>query len=475
MPDLLGVTNPVPGYDSSGSRPLPISPNDPQIQNIPDPTRVGRADAKTDRQDSGDTKETNLPKYGSNFQTFLQRLQQTPDLASSLARLLGRGGMVVTSGISEGLAAELSRFLEMMRLDQSQLLDFLISQTNSSSRFNGPLFALLRQAYSAGPDSIRGDILQFVKRYGDYSSTSHIEANLLRTLVQMSRSMPSSWGNQLLELTAQLKNGIEAGDRPGNLQLLQGQIIPLMGRYVDRTHDMGAARALLSMLTLNLSRYENGSEDSLLQSFRQLAGYGTLRDKLGGLSDKALLELLHNSKFASAARENRFADTLASTAASALRGEGGVEMQEAYRNIVGAFLINESVYMPLLHLMVPLAWDDRMLFSELWVDPDAENEREAPSENGSHTLRFLFKMDIQDLGFFDMVLTCRQEDVALQIFCPDRVAPLAEPVRQVLTNILTDNGLHPTLVQVERMAQPLTLSEVFPKIAQGGRSIDVKI
>ena len=39
MPDLLGVTNPVPGHDSSNiNRNMPAIPNDPRIQNAPDPT-----------------------------------------------------------------------------------------------------------------------------------------------------------------------------------------------------------------------------------------------------------------------------------------------------------------------------------------------------------------------------------------------------------------------------------------------------
>lgn len=475
MADLLGVTNPIPGYDGTNNRSLPISPNDTQIQNIPDPSRVGRPDARTDRQDSGDTKQTSLPKYGSNFQTFLQQLRDTPDLAGELARILGRGGIVVSSGVGEGLAAELSQFLQMLHLDQSQLLDFLTNQLGSANRFGGALFDLLRQAYASGPEGLKADVLQFVKRFGDYSSTAHIEGNLLRNLARMARSMPASWGNKLMELTAQLTNSIAAGDRGGSLQLLQGKVVPLMGEYVGRTHDMGPARALLSLLTLDISRYENGSPEGLLQAFRQLSGYHALKDRLGGLSDKAVLELLNNSAYAAAAKGNQFADTLAATAARALRGEGGVEMQEAFRNIVGAFLVNESVYMPLLHLMIPLEWDGRMLFSELWVDPDAEGEPDTPSPNGEHTLRFLFKMDIHDLGFFDMVLTCRQEDVDLRLYCPDRVAPLAVPVQQALTRILENNGLRPTSVQVERLTSPLTITGVFPKIVQGGKSIDVKI
>ncbi len=70
MPDILGATNPVPGYDKAAvNRNLPVSPENTQIQNIPDPTRVGRTDGRTERQDStlqGDGRV----RYDSNFQTF---------------------------------------------------------------------------------------------------------------------------------------------------------------------------------------------------------------------------------------------------------------------------------------------------------------------------------------------------------------------------------------------------------------------
>ena len=54
MPDLLGVTNPVPGTDSQTvNRNLPVSPNNTQIQNPPDPNRVSKPDNRSEQQDSG--------------------------------------------------------------------------------------------------------------------------------------------------------------------------------------------------------------------------------------------------------------------------------------------------------------------------------------------------------------------------------------------------------------------------------------
>ena len=78
MPELLGATNPVPGYDKTTvNRNITVSPDNTQIQNVPDPSKVVRADGRTEQQDSNLQGDGGI-RYDSNFQTFLQRLRDTP-------------------------------------------------------------------------------------------------------------------------------------------------------------------------------------------------------------------------------------------------------------------------------------------------------------------------------------------------------------------------------------------------------------
>lgn len=478
MADLLGATNPVPGYDSTvTNRNISISPDNTQIQNIPDPSRVGRPDGRTEQQDNGAFGDTNRIRYNSNFHTFLQRLKESPNLAESLSKLfMGRTGIVVQSGMSEGISAELSQILEMLRMDQDQLLAFLSGQFKAGTRFSGALFALLRNAYaSTASDSIRLDILNFLKSYVDYSSTAHIEGNLLRNLRGMADAMPATWAVQLRELSAQLENGIAAGDRAGNLALLQKEVFPHMSAYVEQTHDMGTARGLLTLLALDVARYENGSETNLLQLFHRLNSYGTLKTQLGGIDDQSLLLLLHNSEFIKSSQANQFSDHLAAAAARALRGDGSAEVQQVFQQLVSAMLINESVYMPINHYLLPLEVEGRMLFSELWVDPDAEPKRDKDGGQSGNTMKFLFKLDIQSLGLFDIVLTCRSSEVDICIACPERIAPFSKQIEHAISQILVKNGLTPTDVVVRKMERPIALTEVFPKIFEGKDSVNVKI
>ena len=470
MPDLLGVTNPVPGHDNTQiNRNIPVSPNNTQIQNVPDTTRVTGADNRTEQQDSS---QSGGVRYDSNFQTFLQQLRQTQSGTRSLSRLLAGEGTVVASGMSEGIAEEMSQVLQLLKMDESQLLRFLTAQMQAGTRFGGALFDLLRNAYArADSAGVRGDILNFLKSYSDWSSTAHLEGNLLRNLAAMADAMPASWGDKLRELLAQLENGVAAGDRQGNISLIQQEVFPFMSSYVGQTHDLGTPRELLSLLALDLARYENGSEEKLQETFHQLAGYGTLKGMLGGIDDQSLLKLLQ-SGMAKGPDASQFADHLAAAAARALRGEGSAEVQEAFRNLVSSLLINESVYMPVSHFLIPLEMDGRKLFSELWVDADAE-EKNGRGRDGK-CMKFLFKIDVEKLGLFDVILTSRDKEVEVAIACPEGAAPFSREIEKTVSQILTRNELTPTGISVRKMERPVTLTEVFPKIFEGMNSINVK-
>jgi hypothetical protein len=456
-----------------------ISPSqdNSQIRNVVDPTRVSRADGRSEQQSSSEQGDLGQIRYDSNFQTFLQRLRSSSGLTETLSRLVGgQTGTVVLSGMSEGIAAELSQALEMLEMTPQQLLQFLTGSMKADTRFQGALFALLRNAYAnASSENVRGDILQFLRSYLDNASSSHIEGNLLRNLDRMANAMPDSWADKLRELIAQLKNGIASGDRQESVALMKRSVIPLMSSYVDATHDMGLPRQLLSLLTLDLTRYENGSTENMLELFHQMTSYGTLKSQLGAVDDQALLQLLRGAQTAPSSA-TAFADHLSQAAARALRGEGSGNTQEIFQQLVSAMLINESVYMPVNHLMIPLNMDGRMLFSELWVDPDAQ-EQDGRSDGGrqGNTVRFLFKMDVQSLGLFDVVLTSQDKQVDLRISCPETVAPFSKEIEAAMSEILTRNGLTPAAVTVRQMDKPVALTEVFPKIYEGKNSVNVKV
>ena len=477
MPDLLGATNPVPGHDKViTNRNVPVSPNNTNLQNVPDLSKITRADGRTEKQGST-LQEDRTVRYESNFQTFMQRLKETPGMAESLARIFsGRQGTVVVSGMKEGISAQMAKLMQMMQMNEKELLNFLVSQMKAGTKFGGALFDLLRSAYAnAGSDAVRSDILQFMKAYSDFASSAHIEGSMLRNLERMADGMPGKWSEQLRDMIAQLKNQLAAGDRQSALSLLRSGIFPLMSGYVSQTHDMGLPRQLLSILTLDVTRYENGAEQNVLDAFHMLRGYGTLKNQLQMIDDTMLMQILKNAQAYGDTAAIRFSDALLSAAMSGLRGEGGQELQQGFQNLISAMLINQSVYMPLNHYLLPMEWEGRMLFSEMWVDPDAEDDRKSGGDGGAHTLRFLLKMDVQSLGLFDVILSAQKENVDLQILCPERVTPFLSQIEAALTEILQRHNLKPVRVSAKKMDHPVALTDVFPKIFQERNGINVKV
>ena len=479
MPDLLGATNPVPSYDAPSVRITPPAPGgDPNIQNVVDPGRVTRPDGQEGQQGSDNASNAFDTRFDSNFMTFLQRLRGAQGLPDVFLTVLQGQQVQVSSGIRSGFAAEMAQFLEFLQMDEGQLLNFLQNQVQSGSRFTGALFQMLRNAYNGTTsDLTKNDILQFVRRFGDYTSTEHIEDKLLRTTDEMSEALPGKWSSQLTDILAQLENGVDAGDRAGNLRLLREQLFPLVSKYVSLTHDHGLARNLLSAMTLDVARYENGAEDGLLSAFRHLANSEVLPRELAELPDGELLRMLRDTEFSRAADGNGFADRMARVMHRALQGEDGVNMQDAFHSIMNSVLINESVYMPLQHVMLPLNWNGRLMFSEMWIDPDAEQDSRGNrgGDEGGSVQRILIKMDVQSVGAFDVLIQNRAQGVSMLVTCPKAVAESAPQITRSLRDILARNGLSVEQVQVAEQRRALTVSEVFPKVFERMSGVNVKV
>ncbi|WP_297196427.1 hypothetical protein [uncultured Flavonifractor sp.] len=479
MADLLGAANRVPGYDNVNNNraaQTAIRPNDPQIQNIPDPTRVGRPDARSDQQGANDALQSDVLRYDSNLQTFLEQLRQTPELAQLLGKtMVLLRSMATTPGLQAGIAQEMAQLMQMLQLDEKGFQQMFMEQVRGGNRFSGALFSLLRQAYRQLPsENARQAILEFARRYSDFSSTGHLGKNLVSLLKQMPDYMPRSWHGQLEEMTARLENGLQAGARGENVALLQKEIIPYLGSYVERVHERGPLRALLNLLVLNTARYENGAEGPLLGAFRQMGGYSELLSGLNKLDDAAILKLLQENDFTRSA-DSTFVQTLAHTAAKALRGEYGAEVRESFAEIVRALLVHESVYMPLNHMIFPLEWNGKMMYSEMWVDPDAEEEQKQRDGGAGDKVQFLFKLDLESLGFLEITLAARQDQVDLRIYGPDAVSDQSKIIAEDMKEILARHQLSGSNIQVSKLETPLTLTQVFPNLFEGKRGVNVKV
>lgn len=88
---FVGRGQPCPGIRGFQSAHRPgtaIQAGDRQVKNVPDPTRVGRVDARNDQQGADNALASDVLRYDSNLQAFLQSLREAPELPAVLRRTM---------------------------------------------------------------------------------------------------------------------------------------------------------------------------------------------------------------------------------------------------------------------------------------------------------------------------------------------------------------------------------------------------
>ena len=472
MSNILKVTTPVTGYDNTLSKQTPSQKaEDLSVKNPIVPDKVVRPDGRSQTgQEQGVRQGIS---YESNFGNFVQTLQNIPKLREIMSKMLFSGmGNLVEAGVSKGTAAEIEALLNMLSMSPDKLKDFLKSQMSGANRLQGPLFDMLRQVMGeATTVELKQSILDFLKKYNDMSSGKHLLENIKGELKEMEGYMFRSDREALQSLSSKLLEYSMENNR-ANAQLLKEQIIPFLGRYVSETRDLGTIRDLISLLTLNTSRYENGNVDSVAQAFQRLMEFPAFQKKFGGMSAEEFRNMLMNVDFDRAAGKAEWADSLLSIIRSGVRGEAGIENREAFMNIMNGLLINESVYMPVLHVMLPLILNGVPVFSEMWVDPDEESGNEGSSERG---VKLLLKFDMKEVGFSDMIMYYENGKMDMMLRYPESLSQHEGEIRKGIAGIMEKNKVELEYLAVEQGKESIPVSAAFPKIFERRNAVNVTI
>lgn len=471
MSNVLKVSTPLSGYENT-TKGNPISTTDPNIKNVTDVNKVTRPDGQSTNADYGEN-QLLLP-HNSNFDGFIKALKGNLFATNVMTDLLFvQMENLVTSGINENFAEEISQFLEMIKMSEDELHGFIKNQIQSSAKFEGPFFGMLRKSLmETNSSNLIFRILDFTKKYNDFTSNRHVLNEIFSNLTNITQYIPSSFSQKLLSIMEKLDFNATNENLSANTEVLKKDVIPFLSEYVKMTNDFGKARDLITALTLNIARYENGSKEGFIGAFKELLGYNTIKEKLGNGDVDKLLDILVQAE-GKKAEINLLQEKLISILQKGVKGEAGYENIDNFKNILTATLLNESVYMPLLHVMLPVNINGNMMFSEVWVDPDDKSEGE--TQDGKKKEKFLIKFDIKDVGFFDLVILHNNGNVDLQIFCPDKLMGMEKAIQSGLLEIIEKNGMSVKSLSVKKGKEPVTISEVFPKIYERKNAINVRI
>lgn len=469
MANILQVTTPEMRVDYSGgnsAQSQSAQAASQNIQNPVDPSRVTRADGR-DESGAGAARQgfAGIMDYSSNYAAFVKNLASL-DMASLFFSGLFKGGLRLWEAEGQG---ELSRLAQML-LSQSQaetpqeLAALLRQAAEGNTLFSGPAFDWLRGLAEGGDSPETAErIGRFLKAYNDSASGDHLLRQMRLLTQDIGRLLQRPYRADFKALADQMDWEAPNGDTAYNTQVLNGKLFPYLSSYISASHDYGQVREAVMLLIYYAVQYENGKQEQL----EELLGQMSRRAETADPEVKSDLEtLLVRMREQEGGREE--GGLLAELLSKGARGLAGQDQIDTCFTALKSLLVNESVYFPLLHVVIPFQYQGRQGGAEGWLDPGQEGEKKKGT-------RMFFKFSIESLGDFELLLHCLEGQADVQLRLPAALSQPSRPVEGAVKEILERNGFRCGRLLVETLKAPMRLSEAFPEIIRKGEGINVRV
>jgi hypothetical protein len=463
MPDNLRITTPVN-----------------TLNEIARTSQTGEANrvSKVGKDTEPGLQSSDLLLSGSVFSQFLRQLEQTPGLDQTLMRLLGDAA--AQSAAQAGLSASAQNIPERMKAllsvlanDADGILEEVRAQSKDSTLFTGPLFRFLGQISAQGTDpQFDLHLANFLKAYSGFRNAAGTGEALRRNLEELKNTIPLSFAKRLLPLIAELN-----GDTDADLAVLKHKIIPLLGEYSAKTNEIGKPRDTISMLLHNTAILNDSSRTNLNAKFNELYVY--CRDTLN--LPQMTLNLMRTFfsgelSDADASQKDAFLTKLTSLLSATGKGAEGID-RTVLNDITRSLLLDNSVFMPFIHLVLPAQIDGRFLFAQLWIektDPDQSRKEQAKETPVPKNIYLSF--EIQDLGLFEAAVSVTGKQVNVKLVYPPAFRSFNGEIRSSISAILKKNGLEPGEVRTSSaQGKPQIPEIILQEIKERRRSVDVTV
>jgi len=410
--------------------------------------------------------------FESNYTAFIQRMHEGMQLPIEMEELLFTDGIALqTLGDTElqGLLNEL--FAEIETKDPGELMNFIESQQQAQVKFSGELFDGLRNIlnHDISP-AFRDTILDFIKSYNNYASSEHLLNQMASLGDDIESLLLPSQREGFEKLMDQLDLNAPPGDTEKNTEVINKLIIPFLSGYVSRTHNYGAVRTASVLFSLYAVKYEDGKEEEVKQLFAKLMKNGDFRMLFKGDPEKALEKAMENLRPQSE-KATKFPEMLTKLIQKGTEGSAGAENVEKYYQVLNHLLMNESVYMPLIHLLIPFRYQDKNVMSEMWVDPDAERDK----QDAAKKQKIFIKFSIQNVGNFELISMVDNGNVNMQVYIPPTLREPEENISRNIQDILKKNGFNVSNMELGVLTRSHRVDEVFPEIKEKEKGINVAV
>lgn len=444
-----------------------------------DPTKV--LQPNTDKQGNQNSNFDLLLNRNSVFSKFLEQLGGTPALSQTLQKIVFE-----TFSRSENihdnrpLSMLMKQFSAAMKMEPADILKNLMFQGSNHTKFSGPVFDVLRNLINEYPDkNLEKPLADFLKAYDGYFSTAETTSAIAKNLNTLIHQIPGSFGRQLQALADELMSSQPVINLDSNLILLKEKIIPLLSKYVASTNDFGTARDTITLLVHNIARLNTSSHQEVVDKLTSLLDYCKYELNLpNDKMDQIRAMFLKTVTAAAQKPENQLYDSMMKVLSENLNQSSSGVTQSLYKDTVLSLLLDNSVYMPFTHLLLPVNFNGQFLFSEIWIEKDEENEKHSAKRSavsGPKPVRLYLSFDIKALGNFEASIVLTEGRADVQMSCPPSLMKNSREIGSCISEIFSRNGLNIQNLEFLPENSPGITKQILSRIYERKNVIDVSV
>ena len=498
MAENLRITTPIPNSDSLIK---PNSPTSSPAVDAVDPSRVTKPNTQ-EQNTSGQSMDL-LLSGESVFGKFIEQLRQSPALSQTLGKVFFDLARRQVS-LAEILPADSPlRLLSEGITSKADMLDSILFQQKESTLFSGTLFQTLGGLSEHIGDGVFDlNLAEFLKAFDGYRSAPSTMLAVKANLESIQRQLPPPFREQLQKAAQKLSSVPEnsVGDKAppklsqespegqkaaaqvresvsGDLTVLKKEILPVLSGYISKFNDYGKMREEVSMLLNNVAILNVSTKENLEQQFGKLIAY--CKHSLN-LPETALQQLRAQCGQEFSAGESEQPKSPVFSALTTLLRQGsrtdtaGFE-KAVYQEVCRSLLLDSSVYMPFVHLYLPINWQGNSMFAQIWVEKKEIGEKKAAAPATPKSTSVFLTFDIQDLGYFEAAVSLQDKRADIRLNCPPGLARKNGDIVPDLSKILRQNGFTPGEIRVASSDRPEVPGLLLRKIQERKHSINVTV
>lgn len=434
-----------------------------------DPTKV----TKTSKEEPDSQVRQELFNYNpdSVFDKFVRSLQNAPILSAPLKKLLFSKQFIEGNIKNDPtLSVFFKTFLDSIKMNDLEILDFLKFQKNTYTKFQGEFFNELRGLLIKTDNMDYKFILQnFLRCYDCFVSVEETNKSINTVIKNIEINLPNvlkpTFNEMIEKLTYDTKH------LNSNLGLLKNEVLPFLSKYISRMNDFGKIRDYISALVHNIVRLEFATKENFSNELENLFEFLKYNFSMDEKQVELLKMSLINTYETTSAVENN-----SLKAFFTLLKKGATESKSPVnkglmKEVTDSLMFNHNVNIPLIHMFLPLNYNGLFMFSEIWIGKEDHKK----VHEYEHTYRVFITFDIQNLGYFETVLNLNKNKLLLDVYVPSSLSPYTEKIKYDLNELLSKNDMTTESINVRECVKVRRFNEVFPNLAERKNGVDVTI